>query len=599
MRTLLSLSLSGTLILTGCASQDINKFTRAVDQAMQGQSPAPTQAPGSVLKSQPPVMRADRRGGGGGAGGEPPDSSATTAEIKVDASAPRFGKTLKSFATRMGFDLDEKDWPLNESKASSINLDRSRITNLTMPTLRCVYQKTGNKHSFRSGTFWKDKRPNLSAISDSDLNGFGGIARNLDYDAAINRCPATWGALINLVWGPNAWEEVASIAAQQKKSDADQSAAWQTQRGKENAEKLAAWRKASLAMTPMTAAEEGALIQEVDRKLSQLEDNRENLTSGSYATALRGGLTQKIDKLAGLAYLKSAGLKASGSNRVQFDLWDKNYAGPALTAIIRVERLKYWGGNRRIKQSEMNMSKSMFHADRDSWGHIDTSALFNAKDALVGFFESSLAGKDWVDKAFMQKIASDLARDRPSGDPGRKGYKYVTIESKPTWMMNQSELAGQSPAENMAGAIVDFIGKTRELLDSIDKMDDDARISRQNFWECYRKRCADAGRVFYAYSFALMVKDHHYFVTPLLIRQSDVLTEGSTIIGGENVDGGPILGCEKEKRELEGALAPARSQLLNNPKKYAELVHKAMTSSAYENWQSCRDRMEYIFRPRS
>ena len=233
--------------------------------------------------------------------------------------------------------------------------------------------------------------------------------------------------------------------------------------------------------------------------------------------------------------------------------------------------------------------------ERSNWAQVDLSSLYPAKAAMLETFQL-LDRQPLLDAAFMQRLSADLARDRPQGDPGRPYYRYTSPDRRPGWMMSADEQVAQSPVDKFANGIMGMLGEIGNMIRAIDKLDIDIREAREAFWQCYAKRCKEAGATFYAYSYALLAKDYHFFMAsrdlPALLRP------GMAALGDENVDGGPIPECTSQQRALEAQIGPAERLRNTQPAQAAVMRRDAMRGPAYLAYQACRDRMEYVLRPR-
>lgn len=505
--------------------------------------------------------------------------------------APRFSKTLVQGAggSRI-FHPDQGSWPLTSAEPQTRVINYA--ANLRAPTLSCVYRQPGNRDEMRMVTLWRGSRPDLSQATD--LDGINGVKRSLTADIAVAACPPSWGAAMSLIWGPNALSDLQALHKRREQREAEREAAWVAQETGKAQSQAQAWQAEAAAQAPTTAAADLALAQQVQRDLDRLEANIDELNSRPFDTMLRGETGDRILRLAQIAHLKSKGLSANGAGRAAFDAWDNKLGGPALTAIVRIEKIIHARMNRRVRLSEIS-SGDAGQREMESWGNVDLSRFYPAKTTLLDFISQQLDGKQLVDANFLKKIASDLERERPSGDPGLPYYRYVPAERKPAWMMSPAEQEAQQGSRVAEGAI-NFVGEVGNMIRLIEKMNADVRIARQAFWKCYATRCKDAGKAFYAYSQALSNKDQWVIFRPLVIP--GLLAPGMAMLGDANVDGGNIQGCNTELQAIDQALAPAARSRQSDPVGAAQLVAATLKAPVYENWRACRDRMEYILRPR-
>lgn len=120
---------------------------------------------------------------------------------------------------------------------------------------------------------------------------------------------------------------------------------------------------------------------------------------------------------------------------------------------------------------------------------------------------------------FLKKVARDLERERPKGDPGRPYDRFVPVEGK-SWTMSRPQQECEEPSGSpVASNMINVVGAVGDMARLNDKIDADVRTP--------------AGR----------------------LRNSD-------------------------------------------PTRAATIVLVAMAEPIYDAWRTCRDRMEYTFRPR-
>lgn len=512
----------------------------------------------------------------------------TTARAAEPASgeAPRYTNTMSEVLNLYRYDAGEADWPNSFTRTFPVTLSQS--TRARADGLGCHYKNPAEPRNSREMRFWKDRRPDFSQVTEGDINHNGwGIRRVVYADIALDRCPATWGAALALVWGPKAPRELQALARdfQKGKNDAEQAKVQAA---------IDAWQAEARALPPLSPAQERELALQVDAELSRMESGIDGLNSRPFNDALKGPLGDRIVRLSQLAYVKSSGLNAGGAGRAAFDAWDNRLGGPALTAIDRIEKIIHYRMNRRLRLMELKTSDEALR-EMESWGNVELQRFKQGRDFLLNFMTEKLAGKALLDPVFLKKIASDLERDRPKGDPGRPYYRHVPADPKPAWTMTPEEQEAQDNGKLLGGAvaIVQGIG---DLIRLIEKVDGDVRESRKAFWHCYATRCKDAGKAFYAFSSALNAKDQWIIFRPVVTH--GLLAPGMALLGDANVDGGNIAGCAAEMEGLTKALSPKVPLDQLDAIGRANLVLATMKGPAYAAWQGCRDRMEYILRPR-
>lgn len=509
------------------------------------------------------------------------------AEPAADAP-PRYVSPL----TASKFDPAELSWPLVFSRVDSDFSLSPYSTKLHAARIVCQWRNPANRSEFHGMSLWKGKRPDLSQSSDPE--SLESVWNRMSADIAVDQCPATWGEALILVWGPTAPQLAQAKAKEYQKRQAELKASGETEEQRSAREATQAWQAEALALPALSPAQERELVEQIETELSSMEANIDKLNSKPVDTALQGALGDRIVRLAQIAFAKSRGLSADGANRAAFDAWDNRLGGPALMATLRIDKIIYSRANRRFRLAEIPNANDAIR-EMDSWNNVRVKRFWEGRTFLLSFIYQKLAGKALVDPAFLKKIASDLERERPNGDPGLPYYRYQPAEQKPSWMMTPYEQEAQDKGRMMEGAVAAVMA-VGDMIRLIEKIDADVRNSRKAFWQCYATRCKEAGKAFYAYSTALNNKDQWLIFRPAI--SPHLMAPGMAMLGARNVDGGIIDGCGAELKVLGQALEPAGRMRESDPAGAARIVLATLKSPAYAAWQGCRDRMEYILRPR-
>ena len=252
---------------------------------------------------------------------------AATNDLSAAEQAPRFSETLARGAYQnqniqvVGPDPDEPQWPLSGQEFIQTRLMGPQMA----PSLFCTYRRPGERANYRSIRVWQNSRP-------ADLPAEGSyesqmLKNAITSDISLSRCPAQWGQALQAIWGPQAWDELQALHSKRVQLAAQSEAAWTEQAKGKADERMARWKADAAAATGLSPDAERSLRQEVESELQALEANREGVTLPAFNTAWRGGLMEKINRLAQLAHTKSKGLSAIGAARTRFDTWDNQGVG--------------------------------------------------------------------------------------------------------------------------------------------------------------------------------------------------------------------------------------------------------------------------------
>lgn len=516
---------------------------------------------------------------------------AGSAEAQVRQGGRTFVlKPLKDVVSMRGATLEDSSLPLSETKKQNATIDvveRGGGPVMTYaPVMTCVYHKGERRRGYQLG-FWDGSKPT------TDVRW--GVYP-VEVDVPVSACPATWGEAVALGWGTDAWAK--AVAEQQAFAAGNEayaaSVAEKTHRGTP-AQQAMTWQARAVSMQAEKDADLNALVGQIDADIGGLESNLDALNSRPFNDKLVGanGLFERINRLAMAAYAKSSALKPEPAGRARFDEWDERLGGPALSAIHRLHKIVHYRQNRRVRLSEA-LGGDAGQSEMKSWSYVDFSPIWPAKSSLLEVYSRHLDGRPLIDPTFLRALTKDLERTRPSGDPGRPYYYHVPAEPKPTWLMTPAEEEAQG--SNVVGNLAGAASSVGDMVRLIEKVDADIRNSREAFWKCYASRCKQPGKAFYAYSVAMRNKDEFYFFMPALM--GPMLGRGMSFLGNGSIDGGPITNCEAPRIQLESEVATGVRQSAGNPVQSARAIQASMKGPAYLTWQACRDRMEYILRPR-
>jgi hypothetical protein len=584
----------GACFLSGCKTFEEVIVKPAVDGFRAGLEREAGRAPSQAANAAP--ARA-------------PQPTAADQPLVVKGGAPRFKPQDRAVRENLrmrnqGISDSELGWRLAESGGPYVYQDEFVRTRIEFA--RCIYRSGDKSPNVRFEvrehvlTFWRGDRPELPPGSLARLNG----GLDISFDVAVNRCPDTYGDAIRAGLGPNAWDIVKAMSQGNiQQLSAEREA--QKLRAEEQARREAAaaeqaeraWMEAAVKAGALPADQERALLKDVQSQIAAFESQRQNLFVRPFADAVQGDLGNKLDRLAQSAVARVTPINAKTTpGRQQFDRWDREIGGPVLLAARRLDLFVHDQVNRRYTLAEIqNERESSFR--RNMWSQVDLAKIWRVQNRLLGVFDAKLAGTHTASPAFLKRAADQLAKDRPSGDPGRPLYIYQPPERKPGWAMSPAEQAAQLPFQGAANTVADLLGLVGNLLRAIDKVDADIVESRRRFWACHDQSCADAGKALYAYSHAQLAKDYFYFVRPFAM--SAVMAPGMGVAGADNIDGGLIPACGQQRSALQSELdAAARLAQAGQSAQATKTVSTVMSGPAYAAWQSCRDRYEYFLRPR-
>lgn len=412
-------------------------------------------------------------------------------------------------------------------------------------------------------------------------------------DVALPRCPATYGMALAAANG------------------SPQALATATQAAESAGLGPAARRRQS-------DAEDAALVQRLRQDIGSLEDDAASLTPQAFKATVEGRIRPTLRALAGSAMARADALDPK--NGRAFDAWDRTHGGPLLTTIHRLyllaARKAFRWEHEGISVSDFFATGAQQDSEQSQWYRAALSQRFtrNLYHELMDVYARREAVGPLVDTAFFNgaRQASRLMpppqyQPAPRPDAAPRPRETIILYGTPGQIA--AAQVGIQVGRSLGEATTQAGAAKAEYAHFSRQID----VARQAFWRCYASRCADGGRLLLAYGAALRDKDLHFMYQPLMQERLMAAAGGSTSRGGPGifkqlsmflgaggVDNGTIMGCESEAGAVTNAV---RQSLLGSTS--GNVMQDALDgfktfseTPEYQQWQQCRDRMEFLLRPR-
>jgi len=484
-------------------------------------------------------------------------------------------------------------------------------------SITCRY-KPGSVSSatIDSATFWYRRRP-INSISPSRywLDGKLQI-----FDIAIEHCPETVGAMYQMTYGEDVLARATETGEHAKEQRRLYSAMSSEERENYKIEQKRAlnpgWNKDSKANP---ADQDRQLVKDIIATISDFERQGTRLELSVFRSRMADELRPKLEELANSGYAKVQSIPVGANGRARFDKWDNAIGGHVFLSINRI--LDF--ARRRGANSEVIDFSQMFSRQSDSDRKIRRAAwreeydnlryLLPIRDEYEAIFRKHLEGRPVMDPGYLASLKSKLHASPAASKKWRTSMESTPQTSRnddPPELMTLDELAAAEFGSSIGKGVGGSIGAIVAIKQANAEFDSYIRNARVAFWRCYEVRCSDGPRLYHEYSKALKDKDAHYLLRPamdhrlsgtqLAVMREAVLGQ----LGSLEIDGGNgERSCWKQYRKAQAAaydyLAVWKVSISSEGKaEFNRLVANYYLGPEYSAWQYCRDRSEYLHRPR-
>lgn len=552
-------------------------------------------------------------------GAKEPPSEAVIAMRQGEArkAGQRFAPT---FATRTDFentefsldgsslvdDISQVVIPYRVQKNAVPDVIHTEIKRLHASGQRLLQCRYKVKHLMVSESnetvhFWSGSKP--SSVSDS----FGRWVEKMDVplvDATATGCPEYLGEAIALAQGAGTNEALAKAKEAAKRADADP-----IRPVKVNNE----WY---VGATANTARRDTQLAKELEQELSSLEGST-GLTWQGFNSSVKTHIAPRLIELARSGHAQVDKIPAGEGGRSAFEKWDGLTAGTVMRTIHRLEKIIAKRSVETVAVSDMMKKEAQLakeQSERNSW-RLNANIQFTRPIyyRLLPIYTERFEKQPMLDPTFMAMVDKGLESDTGQAPATTRAPQPTTTVTRRTTIIFGTP--AQISAYMIGASIGEGVGKAAaawgQFTGSIKKLDLDIRNARVKFWNCYAKRCTDAPQLYREYSTVLLWKDQHYILRPNLNRKVTQTMNDKTqtmqmlykVGGAEEVDDGMPVHCSSEQSAVEALVWNALSSWDGSASPSAmsaarSKLDEVFNSNTYATWQQCRDKMEYLDRPR-
>lgn len=487
---------------------------------------------------------------------------------------PRFGKAFGELHYLGGFSPGEKNWALeqNNVQRGPVQLiTGGRILNIGQ-RIHCVYRHPTDRNLFRSISAWLGTRPDMSALTPAEIKYVGW--QKVEFDVAIADCPKTWGEAVNAIDGPEGWANLEKLKMQEKAAQ-DQAYEEGVQQAEAARSGEPDWMKGATQLPPARLA---ALSAELDRALTDLRKSIPKLDDRTFPDEVDAKITPLLLEIARSGMAEAKAIRKGEAGRRQFEAWD---AGAARAVVEAVMRLRGMSG--------------------DVWQRSTQVGAIWVR--YLGEYEKQIARRGFFEPQYLKEMIAAVERYRIADVPG-EAPTVETISSYRVMVMRPPESLMyrviDSGVRNVMGMVMAREAMKREL----EQMHQQFKTTRAKFWACYKTRCADSGPLWSDYAKLLGKKDgfmiYQYYTEALYkYMGGDGNAIKLALAIDREVGGGIIPGCEQEYDKYMGSIGRfiVKGSMFN-PKEAQSFIQERLASADYLKLQQCRDRMEFVLRPR-
>ena len=435
--------------------------------------------------------------------------------------------------------------------------------------------------------FWHRVRPDLPPAVLAQLRE----NRPDLADVALSQCPPTLGEAMQLALAGAVDARLERARQAERAGEARSQAAQddrQVARGR--------WKDGA---TVRPAAQVADLRRRVESVLRQIEattpvlNERPASRNTPPAEALKTRFTREVhpplQDLARSAWAEGQSLPAGEAGRPAFDAWDRGAAGSVMSIVGRLQRL--WP---------------------DGWWSLDLLGAFEAD--LSRLYQAQLADKPVLDAKARQQLAQALSQRRAASTRAEMPQALAEAPSGPkrVLFLTPGEMAAHQIGKDIGRGMKDALQARAKAQQAVEDLDRNLRQSRSAFWACWQRRCPEMPDLYLEYSRWLKEKDWYqltrYSLEAVVEMYSTPRDPGMSqmlgaFMGLRTIDRGPSPSCQQA---FDRWIAPVgtfvQTTLRRNPfdmagiQAFSERLLGAPEHGAY---QSCRDAMEFVYRPRA
>lgn len=440
----------------------------------------------------------------------------------------------------------------------------------TVSVLVCRYEFSNFEKTMK---FWTTPRPMLDNKSISLLKA--SFDTSPFADVTVTECPKTWGEALTTGFGKDFLDQAIAANKQVWQDKEDSSNAAQ----KRQAEKFDRERNWMKGAQPRHWARDSQTISALETSISEVLTRRKDIDPHRLPRVIMEKVDPLMLELGRSAVGNATRIPKGEAGRTRFEEWDRTYG----QAIVRLN-LKLQTPLVRGSWMESMSYRVWFHTiDSIYKEQLEDKGAFS-----LAYTKSLLAGADKL---------RDQSTAKQKIDPNDiRSARIYTLRPRQTLMYRV-----MSGAVEGATALAATHARNKEYVASLTR---ELARARTEFWSCARQQCTDGGPRWVAYSKLLVAKDKFYAVQYYMEAMSNRMGSPNGAMMNElmgisgDVDGGMITGCETEYSNYLGGIgtliSSGGSKAIANP----AALDSAINGEEFLQVQQCRDRMEFILRPR-
>lgn len=442
---------------------------------------------------------------------------------------------------------------------------------LIVKPLRCTYELSQQQ---RAINFWNTPRPLLPARVVREVNQSGLLMA----DVTIVKCPEFFGDALKAGFGSDFLAE-RKAARDKVVSEAEKRRAATIKYQEAQREKVDNWMKGA---RPNPREKDAQIIAQLERIVADLEVKKKSLTFNAFRQVVTSQVDPLMVDLGRSVVGHAKTIPAGEAGRPQFESMDN---GPGFAVV--------WL-NRRLRA----LSKGAWNGTMSErvWSH-----------TVDEVYKTQLDDKGAFNPAYSKALLSSIEKYRDSSRSGSppstesiRSSRIVTLRPRESLLYRAISKATQAAID-----IAQIRARNKQYAADLTKT---LQQARAEFWRCAKSRCADGGALWIDYSKLLIAKDKYYAFQYYMEAMTERVGAGQRGANGammnqfmgidDPVDGGMIPGCEQDYDNYLGGIGNLIAKSNGSGMVNANALDESFNGEKYLAVQQCRDRMEYILRPR-
>lgn len=380
-------------------------------------------------------------------------------------------------------------------------------------------------------------------------------------DVELANCPPDFASALTAGFGEAAWGSSMQAALQARDKDVQTNIAL----GLWNPVDYSNWSQNPKALP---SAQERALAQEMDKVLRSTTPMTQ-----AYYIALNQQLQPAMAKLAASGLAQAQAIPRGEAGRKAFEQWDAGVGHTVVKLAMRV------------------------HASGQP-----TNLFISVLGKYQALYTEQIADKGALDKAYLAQMLASIAKYKAELD-ATPAPTADSQRSSSVLVMRPRQSALYRMVNSGVKIAQEFARGRAEIERYLTTLDRDIKDTREAFWACYARRCPEGGVLFYKFS-ALLAELDRFQIARTAQEGAISRSFGGAQHGQVAMQ---LLGMDRKVNDnyvgacdgqYDRFLSPFVTWMSLDATTMRRRLEEALAGDDYLQVQQCRDRMEFIMRPR-